>query len=137
MEGICRDYLASFPYLFRGGRVQRARCPRKTAGCESNYGGILKARWCGSKELLLIGRCPKYNKTASPLCFTSQSRVNHELITHPSAPYIYMYISRDFNNTPYTLHRSYRSYRPPHYSVLTTHYLIKIFICVYGWRLRI
>ena len=73
-------------------------------------------------ELLLIGRCPKYNKTASPLCFTSQSRVNHELITHPSAPYIYMYISRDFNNTPYTLHRPYRSYRPPHYSVLTPHY---------------
>ena len=31
MEGICRDYLASFPFLFRGGRAQRGRCPRKTA----------------------------------------------------------------------------------------------------------
>ena len=102
MEGICRDCLANIPFLFRGGRAQRGRCPRKTrvwaAGCESSCGGILKARSCGSKELLLIGRCPKYNKTAnipflfrggraqrgrcprktaSPLCFTSQSRVNH------------------------------------------------------------
>jgi hypothetical protein len=39
------------------------------AGCESNYGGILKAMSCGSKELLLIGRCPKYNKTALSLSF--------------------------------------------------------------------
>ena len=73
MEGICRDYLANIPFLFRGGRAQRGRCPRKTcvwaAGCESSYGGILKARSCGSKELLLIGRCPKYNKTALSLSF--------------------------------------------------------------------
>jgi hypothetical protein len=39
------------------------------AGCECNYGGILKATSCGSKELLLIGRCPKYNKTAISLSF--------------------------------------------------------------------
>ena len=79
------------------------------AGCESSYGGILKARSYGSKELLLIGRCPKYNKTAISLSFFEVGersevgvleklpprcvlRVNHELITHHSAPYVYFRI---------------------------------------------